>query len=355
MSRNSVTYTAAFKLGIFTIASLLMTGLLTVIMGHVGFGDAHEFRALFTTASQLKKGDDVRVAGVTVGQVKDVEVADGGTRALVTFTAKSDVPLTTASLAEIRYLNLVGDRYLALVRGRPGAGPLRPGATIPVQRTKPALDLTALFNGFQPLFAALDPKQVNELSLNLVRTLQGEGGTVQSLLANTASLTSSLADRDQLIGQVIGNLNTMLRTVDSRHRQLDELVTGLEKWMGQLARDRNAIGSSIHSVSQLTSLLADLLTQGRPLLKADVAQLRQLATRLAEPRNTRIVTQLLDKIPEMLTDQTRTGTYGSWYNYYLCDFKGRITLPALKGPGVQQLDKELENITFHSTAARCQQ
>jgi phospholipid/cholesterol/gamma-HCH transport system substrate-binding protein len=352
MSRNSVTYTAAVKLGVFTLASLLMTGLLTVIMGHVGFGDTHEFKALFTTASQLQKGDDVRVAGVPVGEVKDVEVAHRS-EALVTFTVKSDVPLTTASRAEIRYLNLVGDRYLALVRGRPGAGPLPAGATIPVRLTKPALNLTVLFNGFQPLFAALDPKQVNQLSLNLVRTLQGEGGTVQSLLANTASLTGSLANRDQLIGEVIGNLSTMLKTVDSRHRELNQLVVGLKTWMGQLARDRHAIGASIQNVSRLTSLVAGLLADGRPLLKADVAQLRELATRLAQPRNKQVVAQMLDRLPEMLTDQTRTGTYGSWYNYYLCGFTGRITLPALKGPGVRQLQRELNNLAFHSTAARC--
>ncbi len=352
-SRNAVTYTAAVKLGVFTVASVLMTGLLTVIMGHIGLGSTHEYKALFTTASQLKKGDDVRVAGVSVGEVKDVEVA-GQDHALVTFTARTDVPLTVASRAEIRYLNLVDDRYLALLQGRPGASPLQPGATIPMRLTQPALNLTVLFNGFQPLFAALDPHQVNELSLNLVRTLQGEGGTVQGLLANTASLTSSLADRDQLIGQVIDNLDTMLKTVDDRHRQLDTLVVGLKRWMGQLAGDRQAIGSSIHNVSQLTSLLAGLLTQGRPLLKADVAQLRELATRLAQPGNQQIIRGLLDRLPQMLTDQTRTGTYGSWYNYYLCDFKGTITLPVLKGPGVAQLQQELTNITFHSTAARCQ-
>jgi phospholipid/cholesterol/gamma-HCH transport system substrate-binding protein len=55
-----------------------------------------------------------------------------------------------------------------------------------------------------------------------------------------------------------------------------------------------------------------------------------------------------------MTDQTRTGTYGSWYNYYLCDFRGRILLPALKGPGVDQLQRELNSLAFHSRAARCE-
>src|SRR3546814_20306036 len=72
-------------------------------------------------------------------------------------------------------------------------------STIPVANTEPALDLTTLFNGFKPLFTALDPDQVNELSMNLVQVLQGEGGTVASLLENTASLTGTMAGRDDLI------------------------------------------------------------------------------------------------------------------------------------------------------------
>ncbi len=56
--------------------------------------------------------------------------------------------------------------------------------------------------------------------MNLVKVLQGEGGTIGSLMSNTASLTNSLADRDKLIGEVIDNLSSMLKTVDDRHQQL---------------------------------------------------------------------------------------------------------------------------------------
>jgi phospholipid/cholesterol/gamma-HCH transport system substrate-binding protein len=350
--RNATTFAALAKLTIFTVASLLVTGLLAVIMGNLGTGDTTTYHAVFTDASQLQKGDEVRVAGVTMGKVDDVELVHR-TRALVTFSVKRDLPLTAASGASIRYLNLVGDRYLALTQGHPGAPRLQSDGTIPVRDTTPALDLTALFNGFQPLFAALSPKDVNDLSLNLVRTLQGEGGTMNSLLAHTASLTSSLADRDRLIGQVINNLDTMLGTVDNHHRQLSELVTQLRRWVGGLSDDRHAIGTSISNLSNLTKVTANLLTEGRPLIKSDVGRLKRLAATLAEPQNKKLVEALLDRLPETLTDQTRTGTYGSWYNYYLCDFKGKIVLPALRGPGVNQLQDELNSLAFHSTAARC--
>jgi phospholipid/cholesterol/gamma-HCH transport system substrate-binding protein len=297
----------------------------------------------------------VRVAGVSVGEVKSVEHYDR-TAALVTFRVQSDVPLTTASRAEIRFLNLVGDRYLALEEGSDtDADALADGATIPIEQTKPALDLTVLFNGFQPLFQALNPQQVNDLSMNLVQVLQGEGGTVQGLLHKTASLTNTLADRDELIGSVVDNLTQTLTTVDSRHQQLSELVIGLKDWMGDLAADRNVIGSSLENISDLTVVVADLIRQGRPLIKSDVAKLRQLAELLNKKENRAQVVEMLDRLPESMTDQTRTGTYGSWYSYYVCGFSGRITLPLSLGdiPGVNQLTKLLNRLEFHSTAPRC--
>ena len=353
-ARNKVTVAAAIKLAIFTIVSVLVTGLLAAIMGNVGFGAGADYQALFTTATSLEKGDDVRIAGVSVGEVKEVEHFERND-ALVTFRVKADVPLTTASRAEIRFLNLVGDRYLALEEGvDKEAAPLEPGEVIPLTQTTPALDLTVLFNGFKPLFQALQPDQVNELTMNLVQVLQGEGGTVQSLLEHTASLTNTLADRDQLIGAVITNLGTTLETVDDRHQELNDLVISLRDWMGDLARDRSTIGSSLSSVADLTDVLADLLREGRPLLKRDVAELRKLARLLNEPENRKVIVEIFDRLPESMTDQTRTGTYGSWYNYYICGFSGKITLPVISGlPVIKQLNKQLNDLDFHSTAPRC--
>ena len=355
MSRNSVTTVAAVKLGIFTVCSLVVTGLLAAIMGNIGFGGGTEYRAVFSTASMLEKGDDVRIAGVSVGEVREVEHWER-TQALVTFRIKDEIELTTASRAEIRFLNLVGDRYLALEQGADtDAEPLAPDDTIPVDRTSPALDLTVLFNGFQPLFQALNPSQVNELSLNIVQVLQGEGGTVAGLVEKTASLTNALADRDQLIGEVITNLDRTLETVDNRHEQLSELIIELKGWMGDLARDRKLIGSSLGNISDLTVVVADLVRRSRPLVEDDIAKLRKLARLLNEPASRRTVREMLDRLPESMTDQTRTGTYGSWYSYYLCEYSGEISLPKLEGiPGIKELTRELSSIRFHSTAPRCQ-
>lgn len=360
--RNAVTISAGIKLGIFTITSILVTGLLAAIMGNIGFGAGTEYKAVFANASMLEKGDDVRVAGVSIGEVKKVEHHERS-RAVVTFRVKADVPVTTRTRAEIRFKNLVGDRYMALESGAPaGTAPedvdaekLDSGDTIPITNTSPALDLTVLFNGFQPLFRALNPAQVNELSLNLLRVLQGEGGTIKSLLQNTSSLTNALGERDQLIGEVITNLSSTLDTVNEHREQLSELVVELKGWMTDLAADRKAIGASLENISGLTEVVADLLQEGRPLLKADIAQLRQVAQTLTRPENQKILSDLLDSLPEHMTDQTRTGTMGSWYSYYLCAVGGTIKLPVLSDvPGLAALQDALSDFSLRSTAKRCQ-
>jgi phospholipid/cholesterol/gamma-HCH transport system substrate-binding protein len=372
-SRNTTTILAATKLGVFTVISLVVTTVLAMIMGNFGFGSTTQYQAVFSSASMLTKGDDVRIAGLTVGSVKKVQIHDRN-HALVTFSVKSDVPLTRASHADIRFLNLVGDRYLSLSEGDPGAARLPAHGVLPMSQTTPALDLTALFNGFQPLFSALDPKEINDLSLNLVKVLQGEGGTVQGLLARTASLTNSLADRDELIGQVVTNLSGMLGTVDAHHQQLDTLVVQLKDWLGNVARDRNVIGQSVQDVSTLADELAALLVQARPAIKGDVHQIHRLAAVLKTPESKAIINEALDRLPTMFRRQVRIGSYGSWYNYYLCDFNGKIVLPKLatlaqvlgvKSAG-QALDElgltkaaydriqgQLDSMSFHSTAARC--
>lgn len=347
---------AAIKLGIFTLVSLVVTGALAMIMGKISFDAKHEYVVEFANASQVEAGDDVRVAGVSVGSVTDVEIRDRS-RAAVKIKVDADVPVTSNSGVEIRYLNLVGARYLAVVEGQPGGKRLSSGATIGENRTKPALNLSELFAGFQPLFQALSPDQVNELSLNLIQVLQGEGGTVASLLSHTASLTESLADRDQLISRVITNLTDTLETVDSRRSELGDLLVQLNNWMGDLARDRAAIGESVASVATMTEALANLLTDVRPHLAKDIAELRRIMKILNKPANREVLAETMERLPTTLRRQARIGTFGSWYNYYLCDFFGNITLPSLgpldDTPAVALLQEQLSNLAVYSTSERC--
>ena len=197
------------------------------------------------------KGDDIRIAGVKVGTVKDVEIVDR-THALVTFKVDSDTDLTEATHASIRYRNLVGQRYVALSQEVGSQKVLAEDATIPIEKTSPALDLTVLFNGFKPLFEALSPADLNQLSFEIVQVFQGEGGSLESLLGHTASVTSTLASRDQVIGDLIDNLNEVLEHVGDRDDQLSDLIVSFRDLVGGLTKDRHAILDSLDSISELS-------------------------------------------------------------------------------------------------------
>ena len=318
------------KLVIFGVATILATIMLAATIANRTAGAAATYRAEFTDATGLLPGDDVRIAGVRVGQVGRIGIVRRDT-AQVTFTVRADRPLPDTAVARIRYRNLVGQRYLELSQGAgaPG-GTLPPGGVIRTDHTQPSLDLTEVFGGFKPLFAALSPDDVNRLSFEIIQVLQGEGPTVGSLLAHTASLTSAIAARDEVIGRTIDNLNVVLGTVTARDRQLGELVGTLQDLVSGLAADRAAIGGSLAGIDELARATGGLLAGGRPDLRADIAQLQRLASTLNG--NSGELQHLLQILPAKLNTITRTATYGSWFNFYLCSFNvnfkaGAVTVP----------------------------
>ncbi|MFH8656498.1 MCE family protein [Streptomyces afghaniensis] len=329
------------KFGLFALATILATALLAATIVNVSFAAKDTYRAVFSDVTGLEEGDDIRVAGVRVGEVEGIQIKDR-TLAEVTFTVTAERPLLTSTGAVVRYRNLVGQRYIALTEGAGDGTRLRPGGTIPLSRTQPALDLNALLNGFKPLFAALSPSDVNQLATEIIKTLQGEGGTVNSLLAHTASLTTTLADRDELIGSVIDNLNSVLKTLDQRGGRFSGLLKQLRRVISGLSADRKPIGKSLVSIGDLTEATSGLLHDVRPPLKDDIAELGELTGTLN--RNERTVDGVLKRLPNKLTELTGTASYGSWFNFYLCDFDGRIVLPKTK----QVLTPE-----FHVARARC--
>jgi phospholipid/cholesterol/gamma-HCH transport system substrate-binding protein len=272
----------------------------------------------------------VRIAGVKVGQVDSISIVDRR-QAEVKFTVEDDVTLPASVTATIKYRNLVGQRYIALTQGAGDLDKTLPaGGDIPLSRTQPALDLTELFNGFKPLFQALSPDDVNQLSYEIIQVFQGEGGTIDSLLANTAQLTSTIANKDKVVGQVIDNLNSVLTTVNAHGTQLAGLITTTQQLVSGLAADRQPISDAIGSLGDLANTTAGLLDQGRAPLKADIASLGSLTKTLNANQGT--VEHFIQFLPQKLTAIIPTASYGSWFNFFLCSASGTVGLPPLVPP-----------------------
>jgi phospholipid/cholesterol/gamma-HCH transport system substrate-binding protein len=265
----------AVKFGVFTAVSTLMVVMLYNTMANKTDGATGTYRALFADVSGLRTGDDVRVAGVKVGRVEKIEVA--GRDARVEFSLSADQPLLTTTDLVIRYQNLLGQRYVSMVQVGERGERLREGATVPLERTSPGFDLTALLNGFRPLFAVLEPEDVNRLSESIIKVLQGEGGTVELLLRQTARLTNFLADREELFDEVITNLVPVLRNIEGQGTQLQSTVQELSRLMDGLARNRKVFGRSLDSVSRLANTTDSLLREARRPLVRDLRSLRRFA------------------------------------------------------------------------------
>ncbi|ORB28125.1 virulence factor Mce family protein [Mycolicibacterium parafortuitum] len=307
----------ATRLGVFLAVCLLGVFGLFAVFGQMRFGEkTQQYRAEFVNVTGLETNDFVRIAGVEVGKVNNVEIQPD-TTALVEFTADDSVVLTEGSRAVIRYDDLIGGRYLALEEGAGGTQRLQPGDTIPQARTSPALDLDALIGGFRPLFRALDPDQINALSGQLITALQGQGGTINSFLAQTAALTSTLADRDQLIGEVIVNLNTVLGSLGDQSDQFGKAVDSLSQLVEGLSERRQEISNGLAYTNAAAGSIADFLTEARPPLKKTIDETDRAAGIVVADHE--YFDNLINTLPDAYQVLARQGIYGDFFSFYLCD------------------------------------
>ena len=307
---------AAVRLAIFAVLSGLVALLLyNTLSNSVGRSTNH-YTAMFDDASGLHSGDNVRVAGVRVGRVDSVSL--DGDAAKVSFTVNRGQPLFTNTRVAIRYQNLIGQRFLALLPGNGTAPVLPAGSKIPQTATEDALDLTVVINGFQPLFEVISPDDINRLSASIVAVLQGEGGSLVNLLRTTSQLTGHLADRDQLIGRVVSNFATVLTDVGQRNGQVDNLIGQLHRLVAAGAADRDQIGGSIDALVRADRRDDEpaaghpAAAEGRPLAAGEGQRVVCRASRFA-------FGQAVQGLPVALASFARIMQYGSWTNLYLCN------------------------------------
>jgi phospholipid/cholesterol/gamma-HCH transport system substrate-binding protein len=363
------------KLVLFAGLSAVLTTIVVTSVLDINTNATVNYKAVFSDATGIQPGDSVRIAGVEVGKVAGVSLLSsppasnrcgpttppGGdatpTCALVTFSLNSNQHLTTSTGARIYFANLLGQRFMGLVPGSGGGSPLRPGGVIPVSQTTPGLDLTAVFNGFQPLFNALSPDEVNQLSTSIIQVFQGESGTVASLVSQTASITTNLANREQVLDQVLTNLAGLLQAVNGQGTQLGQLIDNFNALVSGLATQRTQLGNTITGVSQLTNSVAGVLQGSRPAFDNDISGLASAAGTLSV--NQGKLDGLLQGLPGLVQSLSKIASTGSYINVYLCNLTvnvhGAINislvpgLPAPQYPANLQLPSgEVGNQAFHT-------
>ena len=321
------------RLSIFSLVLLIFTVMIIVVFGQMRFDRTNGYSAEFTNVSGLRPGQFVRASGVEIGKVSSVKLVDGGKRARVDFNIDRAVPLYQSTTAQIRYLDLIGNRYLELKRGE-GEGAekvMPPGGYIPMSRTSPALDLDALIGGFKPLFRALDPQKVNTIATALITVFQGQGGTINDILDQTAQLTTQLGERDQAIGEVIKNLNIVLDTTVRHRQQFDQTVNNLEVLITGLKDHGDQLAGGTAHISNAAGTVADLLAEDRGLLHKTLNYLDVIQQPLIDQRDG--LNDYLKRVPTALNMIGRAiGSYGDFVNFYACDITLKINGLQAGGP-----------------------
>ncbi len=313
------------RLAAVVTVQLAFTAVIVVVFGQVRFDRTTSYSAEFSNASGLRAGQFVRASGVEVGKVTKVDLVEGDKKIRVDFAVDRSVQLYQSTTAQIRYQDLIGNRYLELSRGS-GVGAetaLPAGGFIPLARTQPALDLDALIGGFKPLFRALDPQKVNSIASSIITVFQGEGGTINDILDQTAQLTDRLADSDQAIGEVITNLNTVLDTTVKHRDQFDQTIDKFEVLVSRLKDRADPLADGTAHISNAAGTVADLLADNRALVHQTVDRLETLANPLVGQRDR--ISDLVGKVPAAFKIIGRaSGIYGDFFNFYLCDLSLKV-------------------------------
>jgi phospholipid/cholesterol/gamma-HCH transport system substrate-binding protein len=313
------------KVSLFAVAMLLVAASLVVVFGDFRFGPESTYHATFIDASRLKAGQKVRISGVPVGSVSGLKLNSDNTID-VAFVVDSRYTLYSSTRAVIRYENLVGDRFMEITSGPGELRKLAPGATINAQHTQPALDLDALLGGLRPVLKGLDADKVNTISSAIIELLQGQGGALSNVLADTSAFSTALGQRDQLIGDAITNLNAVLGTIDQKSAQFSTSVDQLQQLISGLAKNKDSIAGAIPPLASTTTDLTELLQNSRRPLQGILENTRPLATEIDKRKAE--VNNDIEQLGEDYLRLAALGAYGSFFNIYFCSVTIKINGPA---------------------------
>jgi phospholipid/cholesterol/gamma-HCH transport system substrate-binding protein len=303
------------KLGVFTVFTIFITFYLASIIGNLSpFKDVYAVNAVFSDATGLLNGDPVKVAGVTVGKVTGFEVERG--RAIVTLEVEKDVELPENVVADIKYRNLLGQRSVNLVRPEaPSTEPLEDGGTIPVENTKPALDLALVFNNLRPLIQSTNPEDINTVARAVLKVFKGREDDFAATLGNIGAITSSLAERDQRLARLIGNLNEVTKVLNSQKGNIRVSLDRFTELMESLADVTPTIETVVDQLDEASGRFGGLVARNRANLDQELSDLNVLLTIVDE--NLGPLDKIAKNLKEVLLATARSQSYGKWWTLYV--------------------------------------
>lgn len=287
-------------------------------------GDKVQYEAVISDVSGLYEGDSVRISGVAVGKVLSVSLDDAVAR--VSFDVQKSHRLDADSQVAVRYQNLVGQRYLEVIRhDPPNAAPQDPDETIPMDRTIPSFDVTALFNGVAPLIGEIDPAEVNKFAENAALLLQGDGRGMGPALEAIDRISATVRRRDLVLITMVDNLNKLARQIAGRSDRVAKLVSSLNTSIMKFTTRIQVVKESLDLGDRVLIPFVDLLETMQGSYDSNYGPLDAFLHRVV-PFTPDII-RTLEVIPGLLSSINEAGKSNASASFACSN--GRLDLPVV--------------------------
>jgi phospholipid/cholesterol/gamma-HCH transport system substrate-binding protein len=272
-------------------------------------GAGKEYQALFTEAGGLKPGNEVRVAGVRVGEVTDVRL--DGDHVVVSFQAKG-VDLHDATTAAIKVKTMLGQKFVAV-------DPLGTGSldgAIPLDRTTTPYDVNAAVSDMSTTFGEIDTKQLEESFDALSTAFKNTPESVQQMVGGLTDLSRTISSRDSELDQLLEATDGVTGTLASRNTELASLINDGSDLLGELQSRRDAVHAMFVGTANLGEQLRALVKDNDKTLAPALDKLDRVTAILND--NQKNIDQALAKLgPYYKVLGAATGN-GRWVDAYLC-------------------------------------
>ncbi|ACU95451.1 MCE family protein [Saccharomonospora viridis] len=283
-------------------------------------GGGTTYRAEFSEAAGLETDDEVRIAGVKVGEVTDIDL--DGAKVLVSFKV-SDAWIGDETTAAIKIKTLLGRKYLALDPS--GDEPLDPNTTIPLERTTAPYDVLEAFRG---LSRTVDDIDVNQLARSfdvLSRTFANTPEDVRGALEGLSELSDTIASRDQQLSELLEGTRRISQTLADRDAELAVLLEDGNELLEELSAREEAISAMLTGTRKLSEQLRGLVDDNEEQLQPVLEKLDQLTDMLQ--RNQESLAEGIENFAPFVRVFNNTIGSGRWFDSYICG----LLLPSI-GP-----------------------
>jgi phospholipid/cholesterol/gamma-HCH transport system substrate-binding protein len=306
------------KLGTFTIFTIIVTFWLASVIGKLSpFDDSYLVKARFTDATGVLNGDPVKIAGVEIGKVVSLEVTEG--EALLQMEIQGDVEIPDNAIADIKFLNLLGQRVINILEPEdPSSDTLAEGEEIPLANTRPALDLSVVFNNLRPLIQSTNPEEINTVARAILAVFKGREDDLAGILGNVGELSSTLADRDQRLARLVEDLDQVTRILNAQKSDIRTSLSEFTLFMESLADMTPLIERTIDDLTQASGEFGGLIERNRVNLDAELTDLATLLGIVND--NLGPLDRIAKNLKEVLLATGRSQSYGKWYTLYVVNF-----------------------------------